>query len=485
VIESPHEKGVLWVGSDDGLVHLTTDGGANWRNVTPKGLEECLINAIEVSPHDKGTAYIATTRYKFNDHRPGLYKTTDYGKTWTSINAGIPDTCFTRVVREDQVRKDLLFAGTETGLFISWDGGKNWSAFQLNLPFTPITDLKIHQGDLIAATSGRAFWILDDLGLLRQFRRQPGGVQLFQPENAVIANGGSELNRSDESFTGMSSRAGVNPANGIVLYYHLPEVKEGEVVTLEVQDAAGNLVRSFSSKKDAQEQTWDGGPPATPVLAAKKGLNRFVWDMRYPIIPGIPGTYFENSFSGHKASPGKYSVKLSYGKEQSTTTAEILSNPLYPTTAAEYEAYHRLMSDMEQLVTQMHHMVNNLHAKHEQLDQLLNKIPAGAQYDQIRKEGQALSDKMKTWDEDMVQRKSKAYDDVENFPNKFSANYMFMLNQTESDIPRVNQPNLDLKRQYDAEWAALKARADALLGKDIPAFNRLLWEAGVGGIWME
>ncbi len=146
------------------------DGGATWKNVTPAGLQECLINAIEVSPHDPATAYIATTRYKFNDHTPGLYKTTDYGKTWTRINNGIPNGAFTRVVREDEVRKDLLFAGTETGLYISMNGGQSWTPFQLNLPVTPITDLKVHQGDLIAATSGRSFWILDDLGLIRQYK---------------------------------------------------------------------------------------------------------------------------------------------------------------------------------------------------------------------------------------------------------------------------------------------------------------------------
>jgi ligand-binding sensor domain-containing protein len=170
VMESPQEKGVIWTGSDDGLVHVTRDGGKTWKNVTPQGLEECLINAIEVSPHDKATVYIATTRYKFNDHRPGLYKSTDYGKTWSNIGAGIPDTAFTRVVREDPVRKDMLFAGTESGAVYFLERRKNWSSFQLNLPVTPITDLKIHQGDLIAATSGRAFWILDDMGLLRQYR---------------------------------------------------------------------------------------------------------------------------------------------------------------------------------------------------------------------------------------------------------------------------------------------------------------------------
>jgi photosystem II stability/assembly factor-like uncharacterized protein len=186
VIESPHEKGVIWTGSDDGYVYVTRDNGASWQNVTPAGLQECLINAIEVSPHDPATAYIATTRYKFNDHTPGLYKTTDYGKSWTKINTGIPNNAFTRVVREDDVRKDLLFVGTELGLFISWNGGKDWSAFQLNLPITPINDLRVHQGDLIAATSGRSFWVLDDLGLIRQYKNDGTDFSLFKPEPAML-----------------------------------------------------------------------------------------------------------------------------------------------------------------------------------------------------------------------------------------------------------------------------------------------------------
>lgn len=486
VAESPHEKGVIWTGSDDGLVHLTRDGGANWRNVTPAGLPECLVNAIEVSPHDKGTAYIATTRYKFNDHRPELYKTTDYGATWTKITTGIPDTAFTRVVREDEARKDLLFAGTETGLFISWDGGKNWSPFQLNLPVTPITDLRIHQGDLIAATSGRSFWILDDLGLLRQYRPSAQPVlHLYQPENAVLMNGGSELNKTDESFTGMHGRAGVNPANGIVLYYELPELKPGETLTLDVLDADGKTVRSFSSVKDSLAQTWEGGPSLDPTLSAKKGLNRFVWDMRYPTMPGIPGTYFENSFAGHKAAPGKYAFQLRLGDRKVSAAAEILPNPQYSTAAAEYAEYHHLMQEMESNLAAMHRLVNSLHAKREQLDQLLAALPAGDKYKTAREQGESLSKKMKAWDEDMVQRKSKAYDDVENFPNKFTANYLFLINQTESDIPRVNQPSLDLKRALDAEWSALKKRAEEIRDQDLPAFNRLLWELGIGGIWRE
>lgn len=483
VMESPHEKGVYWTGSDDGLVHLTTDGGKNWKNVTPAGLAECLVNAIEVSPHDKATAYIATTRYKFNDHTPGLYKTTDYGKTWTAINNGLPANAFTRVVREDATRKGLLFAGTEIGLFISWDGGKNWSPFQLNLPVTPVTDLKIHQGDLIAATSGRSFWILDDLALLQQYRPDQNNFALYKPENALLTNGSSPLNRSNPDFDGMGKSAGVNPANGIVLYYHLPEENKNETLTLEVKDAAGNLVRSFSSKKDGLFSEWEGGPSEAPTLSTKKGLNRFVWDMRYPTLAGIPGTYFENSFAGHKAAPGSYTFSLKWGSRETGTAADILPNPLYNVAPATYAEYHRVMYDMEQKVHQMHLLVNSLAAKREQLDQITGHLPDNDQYRKVHQEGKALSQKMKDWDEEMVQRKSKAYDDVENFPNKFTANYMFLLNQTESDIPQVNQPSLNLKQQLDAQWAALKARADTLLEKDLPAFNKLLWEAGVGGIW--
>ncbi len=256
VIVSPHEKGVIWTGSDDGLVYLTRDGGANWKNVTPKGLAECLINAIEVSPHDKATVYIATTRYKFNDHTPGLYKTTDYGNSWTKIDNGLPANAFTRVVREDDVRKDLLFAGTELGLFLSWNGGKDWSPFQLNLPVTPITDLRIHKGNLIASSSGRSFWVLDDLSVIRQYKKDSASFAIYRPENAYIVNGSSEMDQSmDQSmdqpadeFTGANRFRGVNPSTGVVVYYQLPELKKTDEISMEIKDAAGNTVRSFFRK---------------------------------------------------------------------------------------------------------------------------------------------------------------------------------------------------------------------------------------------
>ena len=485
VLESPHEKGVIWTGSDDGLVYVTRDNGASWQNVTPAGLAECLINAIEVSPHDKATAYIATTRYKFNDHTPALYKTTDYGKTWTNITTGIPQGAFTRVVREDDVRKDLLFAGTETGVYISWNGGKNWSPFQLNLPLTPITDLKVYQGNLIAATSGRSFWILDDLSLLRQYSPETVGFAFFKPAPAMLVNGYSELDGSSPDFDGTNPYRGVNPATGAVLYYQLPDGDFAGELTLEIRDAQGNLVRSFSSKRDSAFIDYDGGPSPEPALPKNKGLNRFVWNLRYPTMPGVTGAYLEASYRGHKASPGKYSVELKWGAQSAKMDLEILSNPLYPTDAKTYQEYHAFMSGMEAELTRMHQMVNSMDAKHKQVEQILANLSQGDSYAALRKDGQALADRMKAWDEDMIQRKSKAYDDVENFPNKFTANYIYLINQTESDIPRVNQPSRDRLAELTAQWKTLENRAREILDQQIPAFNKQLWDAGVGAVFLK
>lgn len=478
VIESPLEKGVFYTGSDDGLVYLTKDGGANWKNITPTGLAECLINAIEVSPFDKATVYIATTRYKFNDHTPGLYKSTDYGKTWTNISTGIPMGSFTRVVREDNKRKDLLYAGTENGVYISYNGGKNWNRFQLNLPNTPITDLRVHQDNLIAATSGRSFWILDDLTLVRQYTATSNDLKVYQTAPAILATGSSELDGNTTDFDGTHPYRGVNPATGIVVYYDLPELKEQSVVTMTIKNAAGNTIRQFSSKADPNYKRYDGAPPRDPQLSTQKGLNRFVWNLRHATMPGIPNTYIESSFRGHKAIPGQYTITIEANGKSVSTTASILPNPNYPTTSAEYTEYDAVMSGMESTVKDMHQMVNEIYSKKQQLDQVIKTLPNG----DLKTNAQALSKKIQIWDEAMIQRKATAYDDAENFLNKFTANYMFMMNQTESDIPRVNQPSLDLLKQYTTQWQTLKAEGTDILKVQIPAINQQLFNAGIGAI---
>lgn len=482
VIESPHEKGVMWVGSDDGLVHLTRDGGKTWTNVTPKTLQECLVNAIDVSPHNPGTAYIATTRYKFNDHAPKLMKTTDYGKTWTDITGNIPYGAYTRVVREDTKRKDLLFAGTETGLYLSWDGGKSWERFNLNLPVTPIQDLMIKHDDLIVATSGRAFWILDDMGLIRQYKPSKDQAVLYTPEPAMLSNHYSELSSDTEDFEEISIEQGVNPANGVVIYYHLPEALDSTDIELVITDKNGNLVRRLSSKADKDFISYAGGPRPDPTLSKKKGLNRFVWNMRYPTMKGAPYAYIESSFAGHKVSPGDYTLTLKVGNQELKTTCTVVDNPLYGLTAADYDNYHQFMSTVEQEVNVMHQMVNDMLKLQNQLSAITAGMDKPGQ-ETLKKEAEALVKRMKAWDEEMIQRKSKAYDDVENFPNKFTANYLFALNHGESAIPRVNQPTRDRIAELNVEWSKLKQEGEAILNTAVPALNKKLWEAGIGALW--
>ena len=484
VIESPHEKGVIWTGSDDGLVQLTRDGGKTWTNVTPKGLTECLVNAIDVSPHDPATAYIATTRYKFNDHTPGLYKTTDYGKTWTNISKGIPYGAFTRVVREDEVRKGLLFAGTETGVYVSWNGGTSWQPLQLNLPVTPITDLKVTHGDLVVATSGRSFWILDDLGLLRQYKEENESFTLYQPEDLVYGSWGSPLNSSSSNFDGTHPFYGVNPANGVVLYYQLPALADSIEVTMEFRDATGKLVRQLSSKKNASFQRYPGGPPADPTIPKSKGLNRFVWDTRYPTMVGVPTAYIEGNFRGHRTAPGNYTVTLKYAGKEAKSDFKILPNPVYEITPATYATHNEFMLNMENALNDMHTKINTILKMREQIETVLKDMGDKPAYAAIKKEGSALVEKMKAWDEDMVQRRSKAYDDVENFPNKFTANYLFLINETDSDIPRVNQSSRDRLAELNKEWEGLNARAKTIIETDVPAYTNKLWSAGIGAVWV-
>ncbi|MFT7381576.1 MAG: hypothetical protein ACI9Z3_001464, partial [Roseivirga sp.] len=477
LVESPHEKGVLWSGSDDGFVHVTRDNGVSWQNVTPKGLEECLINAIEVSPHDPATAYIATTRYKFNDKTPSMYKTTNYGKTWEKISTGIPYGAYTRVVREDKDKKDLLYAGTETGIYISWNGGKAWDPLQLNMPVTPINDLMVHQGDLIVATSGRSFWILDDLKVLSKYDKKEG-MKLYEPESTVYGSWGSPLNRNSDSFKGTDPFEGINPASGVVIYYELPAVTDSADVKMEIMDSAGKLIRTFTNKATKGFKSYPGGPAAPAKISAKKGLNRFVWDKLHETMPGIPTAYLEANFRGHMVSPGEYSIKLSFEGKTLETKAKIEENPMIKLSAAQYSAYDQFMSEVEGELSAMHNMVNKLYGIKNQLSSVMESVTDKA----LKAEGDAIVAALDTWDKSMVQRMSKAYDDVENFPNMFTAEYIFMINHSNSSIPLIAKSNRDRKAELEIIWTAKKAQAEAWLSSTLPDFNKKLWEAGIGAI---
>ncbi|MEE9371622.1 MAG: glycosyl hydrolase [Saprospiraceae bacterium] len=482
VIESPHEKGVIWTGSDDGYVQLTRDNGVSWSNVTPRGLKECLINSIDVSPHDPATAYIATTRYKFNDHSPGLYKTKDYGKTWTNISRGIPQGAFTRVVREDEKVKGLLVAGTESGIYVSWNDGASWSSLQLNLPITPITDIKLKHDDMIVATSGRSFWILDDMEIIRQYKSGVNVMKIYQPSNVVLENHGSPLNGNLPSFKGSTPFVGVNPANGAVIYYELPKLKKSDVVTLEIKNSKGSIVNHFTSVKDSTFKKWAGGHSVPSAISKKKGLNRFVWNLRHPTMTGVKDAYIEAGFAGHKAIPGTYTLTLKHGEKSQTITFEILPNPNYPTTSSDYIEYDNFMTSAEKELRMMHDCIDENKKAMVRISQVVQKIGNVEKHKGVKGTVIALKKKMKDWDEDMVQRMSKAYDDVENFPNKFTAEWLFMINQTQSDIPKVNQPSKDRRAELEAQWKVYKTRWDVLMNTELPAMNKALWDAGIGAI---
>lgn len=477
VMESPHEAGVIYTGSDDGLVHITKDNGKSWENITPKGLPETLINAIDVSPHDPATVYIATTRYKFNDHTPALYKSTNYGKTWKNISDGIPMGAYTRVVREDPVLKDFLVAGTELGLYLSYDGGKNWESFQSNLPVVPITDLQLKHDDIILGTQGRSFWILDDLSLLRQFEGTSNTGKLYKPEDAMIANWYSSMNGSNPR--GTNPFQGVNPASGMVIYYDLPELDKNEELTLEIRDEKGKLVRSFSSKRDDSYVSYEGAPSPEATLSTKKGLNRFVWDLRHESLMATPKVYIEMSFRGHQAIPGNYTLNLSFGNQTYQTYSKIIPNPMYSTTMEEYREYDVFMTAGEATFNEMTSMTNELYRKKQSLESVMKTMDSNSD---VYKKADQLLNELDAFDKQMVQRLSKAYDDVENFVNGFTAYYATAINQSDSAMPKINTGARTKIAELNAKWEQHKKTAVTLLEDKIPSLNAELYKVGLGAV---
>jgi photosystem II stability/assembly factor-like uncharacterized protein len=482
--ESVLEKGVLYAGSDDGLVHLTTDDGKTWRNVTPQGLEECQINAIEVSPHQKATVYIATNRYKFNDHKPGFYKSTDYGKSWVKVNAGLPENSISRVIREDNVQKDLLYAGTENGIYYSSDGGKNWNSLQLNLPVCPITDIKIHQNAMVVGTSGRSIWMLDDLPLLRKLTKGlPKNNFLYEPSPQIINSSGSALNQNLKNNSGQNSSSGINPATGLVLHYFLIKADSIKKLTLNIFDKENNLIRTYSSKANTDFKKYDGGPSQDQLLTKVKGLNRIVWDFRTQTLPGVPDVYIEGSYRGFKVNEGPYKIQLLVDNDTLSSTAQLLPNPGLLEVNFDQKEYLRTIKEMHTNLKEMHDMVNLLYKKQIQLKKLVSTWVPNNVNKEVKIHADSLIKDLKDWDEDMVQRKSKAYDDVENFPNKFSSDYLYLINQSENEWYRLNDSSKELKEEMDAKWDKLKNRALNLKNIRIPELNKKLWEVGVGALW--
>ena len=316
-IESAHQKGLFWAGSDDGLIHISEDGGGNWRNVTPPDLPEwSLVTVIEPSAHDPSTVYMVATRYKLDDYSPYLFKTTDLGQSWKRLDADFPQNEITRMLRADPVREGLLYVGTESGVFVSLDDGGSWQRIPGNLPVAPVYDMLVKEGDLVVATHGRSFWILDDLSPLRQVDAitdsDEDEARLFTPRktlrrwlpwtvsgergdsrNYALAFGQLITFRDEKDETGGHRRrvldGGENPPHGVIVYYTLPN--ETDNVSLTFLDAAGEEIRGYGPKPAAEEMEKEKeAAPSIQYIPTNAGLNRFVWSMRYADAEQLPGT---------------------------------------------------------------------------------------------------------------------------------------------------------------------------------------------------
>src|SRR5690242_1121148 len=367
--ESPKQKGVLWAGTDDGLIQLTRDDGKTWANVTPRTMPEwSMVSIIDPSPHDSATVYVAVDRHKFDDRKPYIFKTADFGKTWTMISAGIPDGAYVRSVREDPVRKGMLFAGTERGVFVSFDDGAHWQSLQLNLPMTPIHDLTIHGNDLVAATHGRSFWILDDISPLRQLSPQLAQADaiLYKPAPATRLHYPDSVDRRRP--------VGQNPPSGAVINYFFKTKPSGEV-TLDILDSQGKLVRHLSSvekKGGEQPPEWPDLEPPKTTIPAEPGMNRFPWDLRYETPVKIPGAFYSgNGPLGPLAVPGAYQVKITAGSFTQTVPLELRADPrAKAVTPADFQKQFELASKIAERNTELHTAVNQIRELRTQLQTL-------------------------------------------------------------------------------------------------------------------
>ncbi|PWL39589.1 glycosyl hydrolase [Flagellimonas aquimarina] len=465
LVESPHEQGVLYAGSDDGLVHVTKDGGANWQNITPPNLPEGIINSIEVSPHDPATAYIAVMRYKSMDLKPYIFKTSDYGNTWTKITNGIVDKhTFVRVVREDKKQKGLLYAGTETGLYLSLDDGLNWQPFQLNLPVVPINDLTIQDNDLVAATAGRSFWILDDLGAIQNSLDTSEKLKIYKPKDTYRIFGGSP----EKPVPGL----GQNPKQGVTFDYYLPKKSDSLDLKLEILHN-GKVIKTVSNTKPKDFKSWPGGPPKSPVLSSKKGHNRFTWDFSKEQIPSIDKVFVFGNYNGASVAPGVFMLRLSLEGESVETEAVILPNPKIKGAKADYEEQQKALNEIESAIYSMHEAVNQMRSAKAQLKSYANLLKENESASELLKVGDSLIKRIKVWEENLIQPKQKTFQDVINFHNQLNADFMHLKGFIDTAEPKVTEGAKERLRDLLNQWKTFENEKNAIVNTEMVKYNEL------------
>jgi hypothetical protein len=459
--ESPVQKDLLWAGTDDGLVHVSRDGGKNWTNVTPKEMPEwSMVSILDASPHDAGTAYIAVDRHKFDELRPYVYKTHDFGKSWTKITTGIAENTFVRAVREDPKRKGLLYAGTETGIYVSFDDGARWQALQLNLPTTPIHDLVVKGDDLAVATHGRSFWILDDLSPLRQMSDDiaKSEAHLFTPAVAYRVRAG----RRREALSGQ------NPPDGAILYYYLKSEQKDEI-TVEILDGAEKVVRKYTSVEKIVE-----GKPLPERAESRKdperlpsgaGMHRFVWNLRYQMPELVPNAIYDiGDPVGPLSLPGNYSVKLTVAGKSYTAQVEVKIDPRVTASLPDLQRQFELHSKLRDLLGEEHGAVLQMRNVRAQLNALRKRLGTDPRGAAISAAAEAMDKKMSPVEAELIEVKAKSSQDMDNYPTKLSSKIVFLLYGVDSadSAPTEQEGQMyeELRTQVNAELAIWKSVQD-------------------------
>jgi len=462
--ESPYTEGEIWTGSDDGLVHVTTDAGKTWKNVTPPMSPTLnMVNAVEVNPFVKGGAYIAATSYKFGDYTPYIYKTLDYGKTWTVMTKGIPKDEFVRVVRADPKRKGLLYAGTEKGVWVSFDDGDNWSKLQLNLPPVPIHDLAVKNDNLIAATHGRSFWLIDDLTPLQQLNSELStkDVILYKPMSSYRMAGTSKRDAKLE---------GENHPNGVLIHYVLKKVDEKTDVRLDILESDGDTIRTYSNKaKEKANQ-----------LTVKAGGDRFVWDMRYPGYKTFPGMVFYGSPNlGPKAVPGKYKVRLTVNGQSQTQEFEILKDPRLSTTPEEFQAQFDFLMKVRNKVTEANEGILNIRKIKDDLGYLKKKMGEDPKNKDINDAIKKFEDELKSLENTIHETRNSSVQDPLNYGIKLNNRLAhLMTEQAQGDYPPTKQGQ-DVQEKLSKMIDEQLGKVASSIGTNLLKINQMAKDKGV------
>ncbi|MCH2229502.1 MAG: glycosyl hydrolase [Crocinitomicaceae bacterium] len=454
--ESPYEKDLIWCGSDDGLLHVSQDGGDNWKNVTPKKLPEwSIINSIEVDPFKKGGLYVAATKYKSGDYTPYLYYTSDYGESWKLITNGISANHFTRVIRADQQVDGLLYCGTEYGLYISKNHGKNWYPLQLNLPLVPITDITIKDNDLIVATQGRSIWILDDLNIiwdeLKESTRKDE-LRLFSVHPSVGYGGGGKV----------STTRGTNHHEGIRFYFNIPE--EQEIVEMSFFTPEGELIRSFRSNAKEKEDK----------LKFEKGMNVFNWDTRYEKADKFDGMLmWWGTLNGPKCPPGNYTAQLKVGEDSVNVEFEILLDPRIEGQVEDRQAQFQFLLEIRNKLDETHDAIAEMREIKSQISALNSRIDNNV-YADVVDEGKRLDSLMNSIEQKLYQTKLKSNQDMLNYPIKLNNKLAHVASLANMGIYKPTDQMIQVKDVLTSKIDIELAKWYELRDKELLKYNELI-----------